>query len=160
MYITFSLSIDRKRWFHILATINKAANEHGMLAHGTCIFIKLLFSFFQENKDFIAFKEIEIIDLNIVPSETWHYVHSDIQKIALHAVLTFSKTRAKFFFFLTFTSVDIFKTVFIRVIHTHDSISFALRRVYHETVSLYSELFSAIMSNQCEIKSPDFCSLT
>ena len=99
MYITFSLSIDRKRWFHILATINKAANEHGMLAHGTCIFIKLLFSFFQENKDFIAFKEIEIIDLNIVPSETWHYVHNDIQKIALHAVLTFIKTRAKFFFF-------------------------------------------------------------
>ena len=95
-----------------------------------------------------------------MPSETWHYVHNDIQKIALQAVLTFSKKRAKIFFFFAFTSVDIFKTIFIRVIHTHDSISFALRRVYHETVSLYSELFSAIISNQYEIKSPNFCSLT
>lgn len=102
MYITFSLSNDRKRWFHILTTINKAANEHGLHAHGACIFIKLLFSFSQENKDFITFKEIEIIDLSIVPSETWHYAHNDIQKIALHAVLTFSKTRAKCFFFFNF----------------------------------------------------------
>ena len=119
-------------------------------------FKSLIVTFFSVNQSV----QFHIENFNIVPSETWHYVHSDIQKIALHAVLTFSKTRAKFFFFLTFTSVDIFKTVFIRVIHTRDSISFALRRVYHETVSLYSELFSAIMSNQCEIKSPDFCSLT
>ena len=37
-------------------------------------------------------KEIEIIAFNIVHSETWHDVYNDIQKIALHAILTFSKT--------------------------------------------------------------------
>ena len=73
-----------------------------MCAHGACIFIKLRFSFSQENKDFIIFKEIEIIDLNIVPSETWHYAYDGIQKIELHAVLTSSETRT-YMFLLTYS---------------------------------------------------------